>query len=93
MKLLTDILVSLLGIAGGAAVLRWSRHVTMFFGKFDWAEKWLGSGGTHTAIRIFGAALVFIFILYPFGYWDGWLKRDAPAEPAPLSAPAEPAHN
>ncbi len=74
MEILNKILVTLFGLACGIAILRYSRPVVQFTGKFGWAEQYLGYGGTHTVIRLFGALLVFVFTLYPFGYWDGMLK-------------------
>lgn len=89
MQILSKILVTLMGLGSGVLILRYSRQVTQFTGKFDWAEKYLGHGGTHTAIRLFGAVLTFVFILYPFGYWDRWLadKNTSPAG-TETSAPA-----
>lgn len=93
MEILNKILVTLFGLACGIAILRYSRQVVQFTGKFGWAEQYLGYGGTHTVIRLAGAVLIFMFTLYPFGYWDRWLKdgssvragvtQEAPAAPAP----------
>jgi len=89
MQILSKILVTLMGLGSGILILRYSRQVTQFTGKFGWAEQYLGHGGTHTAIRLFGALLVFVFILYPFGYWNRWLDHGnaSPAE-TEASAPA-----
>ena len=53
--------------------LRYTFQVARFFGKADWAEKYLGDGGTYTFWRLFSLALIvggFCLLAYPewFGF-------------------------
>ena len=92
MEIVNKILVTVLGLGSGILILRYSRQVTGFTGRFGWAEQYLGHGGTHTVIRLFGAALVFLFVLYPFGYWDKYTQdRPRPGADQAQTAPAAPA--
>lgn len=75
MEIITKILVTLIGLGSAILMLRYARQVVQFTGKFGWAEQYLGHGGTYLVIRLFAALLVFVFLLYPFGYWDAWLKN------------------
>lgn len=64
------IFYSLFGIALGIAMLKYRKTVYGWTGKFYWAEKYLGNGGTLLVIIVAGLGLLFISIAYPFGVFD-----------------------
>ncbi len=64
------IITSLLMMITGAALMKYRKEVYDFTGPFGWAEKYMGTGGTSTAIVLIGFGLVIISILYLFGYFE-----------------------
>ncbi|MFA6090927.1 MAG: hypothetical protein WC774_04080 [Candidatus Gracilibacteria bacterium] len=62
---------ALIGIAMGLSILKYRKVVYSWTGKFYWAEKYLGSGGTVFIISLIGLGLIFVSVVYPFGFLDG----------------------
>jgi len=56
-------------IAAGIFIMKYNVQITNFSGKFDFAEKYLGSGigaGTYTFYRLFGLACCVLAVLWMF---------------------------
>ncbi|MFO0763973.1 MAG: hypothetical protein U0518_03920 [Candidatus Gracilibacteria bacterium] len=70
------IILSLLGFAAGVALMKYRKQVYDFTGPFGWAERYMGSGGTATAIVLFGFASIVLSILYLFGYFQVGMPTD-----------------
>ncbi|OIP53893.1 hypothetical protein AUK10_01860 [Candidatus Gracilibacteria bacterium CG2_30_37_12] len=68
---LIKIIYALIGIALGLGILKYRKIVYSWTGKFYWAEKYLGSGGTIFIISLIGLGLIFVSVAYPFGVLDG----------------------
>jgi hypothetical protein len=52
-------LVAVLAVAFGMYVVANSYATTRLFGKMDFAEKYLGIGGTYTAWKLIGIGCIF----------------------------------
>lgn len=65
-----QILIGLLGIAVGIALVAYARKIIEFTGTSATAERYLGSGGSYTALRLFGIFLTIVFFLYMTGLLD-----------------------
>lgn len=65
-----DFLVGLILIATGVAVIKFRYPLYHFTGDWDWAMRFLGSGGTVAAIAIIGAGLIFVGVAFPLGAFD-----------------------
>ena len=63
-----NILIGLFGVITGLAIIKYREPVYRFFGKFDFAEKFLGAGGSLNFYILFGSFLVVISILYASGF-------------------------
>ena len=70
------IILSLLGFVAGIALMKYRKQVYDFTGPFGWAEQYMGSGGTATAIVLFGFASIVLSILYLFGYFQVGMPVD-----------------
>lgn len=57
---------ALFGIAMGLGILKYRKVVYSWTGRFYWAEKYLGSGGTVFIITLVGLGLIFVSVAYPF---------------------------
>lgn len=68
--IIVKIFYAMLGIAMGLGTLRYRKVVYSWTGKFYWAEKYLGSGGTILVITLVGLGLIFVSVAYPFGVFD-----------------------
>lgn len=66
MLLLVKLFYSLLGITLGIGILKYRKMVYGWTGKFYWAEKYLGTGGTIFVIIVCGLGLLFVSVAYPF---------------------------
>ena len=64
------ILYSLLFLGTGLALLKYRRNVFEWTGRWGWAEKYLGNGGTLTALALLGLALLALSVAYPLGAFD-----------------------
>ncbi len=57
---------ALLGIAMGLGIVKYRKIVYSWTGRFYWAEKYLGSGGTVFIITLVWLGLIFVSVTYPF---------------------------
>lgn len=73
--ILLKILYAAMGIAVGIGILKYRKIVYSWTGRFYWAEKYLGSGGTMIVITLVGLGLIFVSIIYPFGVLDRVLQN------------------
>jgi len=62
-----QILVGLIGIPLGVVILIYKERIVFTFGKMDWAEQRLGSGGTYNIWVLIGLGLVIGSFLYMIG--------------------------
>jgi hypothetical protein len=59
-----NILISLAAIILGFLVELYTFQIVRTFGHLDWAERYLGPGGSYSAWRIIGILMII------FGYWN-----------------------
>ncbi|MCX6807381.1 MAG: hypothetical protein NTZ80_01040 [Patescibacteria group bacterium] len=57
----------IIGIIAGLAILKYRRQVKEMMGDINFAEKYLGMGGTYTIILIIGVLTVIFSIMHMFG--------------------------
>ena len=60
-------LVGLIGFPLGLVVVIYRERIKRFTGNFDWAEKYLGAGGTYSAIMLLGLLLSIGCLMYALG--------------------------
>jgi di/tricarboxylate transporter len=60
-------LVGLVGIPLGFVIIVYRERIKQFTGDISWAEKHLGSGGSYTAILLFGLLVTFGSFLFMTG--------------------------
>jgi len=60
-------LVGIIGFPLGIIIIVYRERVKRFTGDMGFAEKWFGSGGTYTAIMLFGFIVTIGSIMYAFG--------------------------
>jgi hypothetical protein len=60
------IFYAICGIFIGLGILKYRKIVYSWTGRFYWAEKYLGSGGTVFIITLVGLGLIFVSVGYPF---------------------------
>ena len=60
---------SVIGIAVGFLLIRYSIPLTESLGRMDWAEQYLKGGlaGTYTMYRLLGVIFIVLSLLYMFG--------------------------
>lgn len=63
---IVKIFYALIGIALGYSILKYRKVIYDWTGRFYWAEKYLGSGGTVFIISLTGLGLIFCSVAYPF---------------------------
>lgn len=64
-------MIAWLLIPGGILILVFSTKVAQLTGSLDFAERWFGSGGTYTFIKLFGLAMtIFAFMWVTGGLGD-----------------------
>lgn len=61
------ILVGLIGIPLGFLVLLYRDKVKDFVGNISWAEKYLGTGGTWTALILIGVLTIVLSFMFMIG--------------------------
>jgi hypothetical protein len=68
-------------IATWYSLIRYRRVVKWWTGNFVWAEQYLWSGGTYTALIFIGLFLIFLWVLRPFGWLEllFWAKQITPS--------------
>lgn len=60
-------LVGIIGFPLGIVIIVYRERVKRFTGDMGFAEKWFGSGGTYTAIMLFGFIVTIGSTMYAFG--------------------------
>lgn len=58
----------------GLFIIRYREMLQRVSGNFNWAEKYLGNGGTYSAYLLIGLAMCFLSIMYVTGTLDGFLE-------------------
>jgi len=75
MIILLKIFYWIILFALGFLAIKHRKNVISWTWKFVWAEKYLWNGGTYLVIILLGLFLMFLWILYPFGWlellWGG----------------------
>ena len=61
------VIVFIIGLPLGILIMVYRSNVREIIGTIDWAEKNLGSGGTHTMIILIGLAVSILSVMYAFG--------------------------
>ncbi len=69
------ILLSILGIISGLLIIKYREPIYRFTGKFGFAEKYFGSGGTLSFYLIFGSFLVILSIVYGSGFLENIISK------------------
>ncbi|MCA9388868.1 hypothetical protein KC644_03875 [Candidatus Berkelbacteria bacterium] len=59
-----------LSLGAGFALIRYAEVLVRTFGHADWAEKYLGSGGSYTVWKIAGILVIIFGFLYGIGRFD-----------------------
>lgn len=67
------IILGLLGAVAGAAIAIKSEWFYQNFGSSDWAERYLGTGGSHTFYKLLGITIALISFLVMTGLIEGLL--------------------
>lgn len=67
-------LVGLIGFPLGIIIIVYRERVKRFTGDIDIAEKYLGVGGTYTAILIFGLFVSIGSLMYMFGTLQAMIR-------------------
>ena len=62
--------LGLIGILLSYVIIRYRKQVVDFTGKFAWAERYLGMGGTYNALVLLAIGLFLFSILYMTGNMD-----------------------
>jgi hypothetical protein len=57
----------LLGLPAAILLVKYRRSVGDFIGPVDFAERYLGSGGTYTLVLIIALAVFIFSLMYGFG--------------------------
>lgn len=75
--MIIKIFYAIMLIAWWYGLIRYRRNVKSWTGNFVWAEKYLGSGGTYLVMILFGMFLIFLGVLYPFGWLEllFWVEK------------------
>lgn len=64
----------LIGVPFGYVLLRFNAEIGGMFGRFDFAERMFGSGGTYIFIKFVGIFIMIFSFVYPIGGCDALLK-------------------
>lgn len=67
---MTKFILSSSVILMGVLMLIYTRQFKSFTGNIGWAEKFLGSGGTYSALKLIGFLLILFGIMYLTGTFD-----------------------
>ena len=65
------ILVGIIGVPLGFLILRYRDKVKDFVGDIGWAERYLGSGGTWTALILIGVLRIVLSFMFMVGSFQG----------------------
>lgn len=72
---LIDIFYAIMFVLWWMALIKYRRNVKSWTGNWMWAEKYIGNGGTYAVLILTGLFMIFLWVLYPFGWMDvitGW---------------------
>ncbi|MCX6733992.1 MAG: hypothetical protein NTX63_04240 [Candidatus Peregrinibacteria bacterium] len=64
---MNKLLSLLLGLPTAILLIKYRRNVGDFIGPVDFAEKYLGSGGTYSLVIIIAFAVFVLSLMYAFG--------------------------
>jgi hypothetical protein len=64
------ILYFLLFTSLGVGILKYRKNIFEWTGRWYWAEKYLGNGGTFIVIILIGLGMIFFGVGYPLGAFD-----------------------
>lgn len=70
MDFIIDIIYAILLCSGGFFLIKYRRNVKSWTGNFAWAEQYIWNGGTYVVLIFTGLAMMFFWVLYPFGGMD-----------------------
>jgi hypothetical protein len=65
-----QIFYGILGVVVGVAFVVYARKLVEWFGTMATAERFLGTGGTYSALRLFGIFVSAVSFLYMIGCLD-----------------------
>ncbi|MCK9272272.1 hypothetical protein M0P65_01885 [Candidatus Gracilibacteria bacterium] len=68
------IFYGILLFGAGLVIIKYRKTVYDWTGKFVWAEKYLGSGGTVIILILIGLLLMFLGVTFPFGMYETLTK-------------------
>lgn len=60
------LLVIVLGLAAGTALMKYNFQLTRLFGYNQYAERFLGSGGTYSMWKLLGVVVILISAWFAF---------------------------
>ncbi|HUD20558.1 MAG TPA: hypothetical protein VMQ44_00615 [Candidatus Saccharimonadales bacterium] len=66
MAILLKIIVAILGVGAGTYALTHNYQLTRLFGYNDYAERYLGTGGTYSMWKLIGVVLIIAAVVYLF---------------------------
>ena len=75
MELFVDLIYAILLCSGWCGLIKYRRSVKSWTGNFVWAETYLGRWGTYTVMILFWLGMIFLGVIYPFGWLEmltGW---------------------
>ncbi len=58
-----------------AAIIKYRRTVKSWTGNFVWAEHYLWRGWTYFIILLIWLCMIFMWVLYPFGWMDVFMNK------------------
>jgi hypothetical protein len=64
MHFILRLFLMILGGVIGICLMRYCEPLVRLFGKNDWAERHLGSGGSYTMWKLIGILVIVVGILY-----------------------------
>lgn len=70
-----QILVGVVGVIIGLLFIKYRESIYRFSGKFNFAEKYFGSGGTLSFYLLFGSILVILSMVYGFGFLENIIYK------------------
>jgi amino acid permease len=62
-----DIFYAIMFISWWIAIIKYRKNVKSWTGNWLWAEKYIWNGGTYIVLIFTGLAMIFLWVLYPFG--------------------------
>ena len=66
MVIIDKIIVFIVGIIAGVALMKYNFQLTRLFGYQEYAERFLGTGGTYTMWKLIGLGVIVCVIIYVF---------------------------